>query len=68
MGEYNKALEDLARLLEIEPDNIIALKYRGEINYMMKRYNESIADLTKLLEIKPDDAWAMNAYKLVEKL
>ncbi|RIB20972.1 concanavalin A-like lectin/glucanase domain-containing protein [Gigaspora rosea] len=36
MGEYNKALEDLARLLEIEPDNIIALKYRGEINYMMK--------------------------------
>ncbi|RIB23657.1 concanavalin A-like lectin/glucanase domain-containing protein [Gigaspora rosea] len=68
MGQYDKALEDLTRLLEIEPNNITALKYRGEINYMMKRYNESITDLKKLLTIKPKDTWAMEAYKLVEKL
>ncbi|KAF0333542.1 tetratricopeptide repeat protein, partial [Gigaspora margarita] len=66
MGKYDKAFEDLTRLLETEPDNTIALKYRDEINYMMKRYNESIADLEKLLRIKPNDVWAKKANKLVK--
>ncbi|KAF0532772.1 putative serine-aspartate repeat-containing protein SdrF [Gigaspora margarita] len=67
-GEYDKALEDLTRLLEIQSTNTIALRYRGEINYMMKRHNESIADLEGLLKIKPEDAWAVKALKLVEEL
>ncbi|KAF0539416.1 SPRY-domain-containing protein [Gigaspora margarita] len=62
------ALEDLTRLLKIEPDNVTALKYRGEINYIMKRYDESIADLEKLLTIKPNDTWATEAYELVKEL
>ncbi|RIB16052.1 hypothetical protein C2G38_2091926, partial [Gigaspora rosea] len=43
IGKHDEAFEDLTRLLKIETDNTIALRYRGEINYMMKRYNESIA-------------------------
>ncbi|RIB14663.1 concanavalin A-like lectin/glucanase domain-containing protein [Gigaspora rosea] len=68
MGEYYKALEALTKLLEIEPDNIIALRYRGEIYYVMKKYKESIADLKKLLEIKPDDEWATKAIELVKTI
>ena len=63
MGKYDKAFEDFTRLA-----NTIALKYRGEINYMMKRYNESIADLKKLLRIKPNDVWAKKASELVKGL
>ncbi|RIB06534.1 hypothetical protein C2G38_2115835 [Gigaspora rosea] len=37
-GKYDKVFEDLTKLLEIEPNNTIALRYRGEINYIMKRY------------------------------
>ncbi|RIB25487.1 hypothetical protein C2G38_2067275 [Gigaspora rosea] len=68
MGEYYKALEALNKLLEIEPDNIIALRYRVEIYYVIKKYDESIADLRKLLKIKPDDEWATKAIELVKTL
>ena len=68
MGKYDKAVEDLTKLLEIEPGNITALRYQAEINYMMRRYKESIADLEKLLKIKPRDTWATEAYKLVKGL
>ncbi|CAG8640566.1 7592_t:CDS:2 [Ambispora leptoticha] len=67
MGEYDKALEALTKLTEIEPDNIITLRYRREIYYIMKKYNESITDLMKLLKIKPGDEWATEAHKLVNK-
>ncbi|RIB05856.1 concanavalin A-like lectin/glucanase domain-containing protein [Gigaspora rosea] len=36
MGKYQEALKDLSRVLEIESENTIALRYKGEINYMMK--------------------------------
>ncbi|KAF0501642.1 tetratricopeptide repeat protein [Gigaspora margarita] len=65
MGKYDEAFEDLTRLLEIKPDNTIALRYRGEVNYIMKRYNESIANLEEL-RIKPNDIWAKKIYKLVK--
>ncbi|RIB28880.1 concanavalin A-like lectin/glucanase domain-containing protein [Gigaspora rosea] len=68
MGEYYNALETLTKLLEIEPDNIMALRYRGEIYYVMKKYKESIADLKKLLEIKPNDKWATKAIELVKTI
>ncbi|RIB30329.1 hypothetical protein C2G38_2152971 [Gigaspora rosea] len=44
-SKYDEAFKDLTRLLEIEPNNTI--RYRGEINYMMKGCNESIDDLEK---------------------
>ncbi|RIB15741.1 hypothetical protein C2G38_1561265 [Gigaspora rosea] len=65
IGEYDKALEDLTKLLKNDPKNENALRYRGEINYLMKKYNESTDDLNNLLEIKPKDTWASEALKLV---
>ncbi|RIB00294.1 hypothetical protein C2G38_2234835 [Gigaspora rosea] len=38
---------NLTRLLEIELDNIIALRYRSEINYMMKEKKQNIPKNTK---------------------
>ncbi|RIB23296.1 hypothetical protein C2G38_2171646 [Gigaspora rosea] len=42
MGEYNKALDALT-------NNINALRYRGEIYFIIKKYDESIYELKKLL-------------------
>ena len=55
-------------MLEIEPDNTIALKYRCEINYIMKRYNKLITGLKELLRIKPNNIWAKKVNRLVEEL
>ncbi|RIB28575.1 hypothetical protein C2G38_1436777 [Gigaspora rosea] len=65
-GKYEEAYAVLTRLLEIESENIIALKYRGEINYIMERYEESFSDLKNLLKIKPDDVWVEEAYEFVD--
>ncbi|RIB13267.1 concanavalin A-like lectin/glucanase domain-containing protein [Gigaspora rosea] len=69
-NELANLTDELTTLFEketkIEPDNTIALRYKGEINFMMKKYDDSIANLKKLLEIKPNDRWTMENYKLVE--
>ncbi|RIB20952.1 hypothetical protein C2G38_2177937 [Gigaspora rosea] len=51
MVKYDEAFKDLTRLLEIKSDNTIVLRYRDEINYIMKRYNKSITDLEELLRM-----------------
>src|SRR5436190_11801308 len=44
IGNYEQALTDLTKLLESEPNDSFALKYRGETYHMMKKYNNSLAD------------------------
>ncbi|RIB04784.1 hypothetical protein C2G38_2221407 [Gigaspora rosea] len=55
MGKYKG---DLNKLLEIELNNAISLRYRAEILHDEK-YKESLADLEKLLKIKPNDTWVV---------
>ncbi|KAF0472546.1 SPRY-domain-containing protein [Gigaspora margarita] len=49
MGEYKKALEDLTKLLEIDPNNAFALRYRGETYLLLNEYEKSYADVKRLL-------------------
>ncbi|RIB23630.1 hypothetical protein C2G38_2170733 [Gigaspora rosea] len=51
--KFKPNTEDLTRLLEIKPDNMIALRYKSEITYMMK--DNASEDLTRLLEIESDN-------------
>ncbi|CAG8767890.1 14809_t:CDS:2, partial [Gigaspora rosea] len=68
-------LTDLIRLLMKEDDDDekgedlirIALKYRGETNYIVETYDESISDLNDLLKVKPGDAWAKETRRLLEE-
>ncbi|CAG8813313.1 22978_t:CDS:1, partial [Gigaspora rosea] len=46
----------------------IALKYRGEINYIVEMYDESKSDFRDLLKVKPGDAWAKEILGLLEEL
>ncbi|RIB10877.1 hypothetical protein C2G38_2204979 [Gigaspora rosea] len=60
-GEYEKAFADLTKVLESEPENVIARRYRGEIDQIM---DESYNDITELLKFNPNDFWAINVYEL----
>src|SRR5260364_195514 len=59
MGNYENAIIDLTKLIDIEPNNKFALRYRGETYYLMERYKEGIIDLTKLLNIEPNNKFAL---------
>ncbi|CAG8649205.1 1592_t:CDS:2 [Funneliformis caledonium] len=66
-ADLNQPLETKLNIAELEPCDIFALRYRGEIFHMMDRYEESLADLKKLLEINADYAWALKAIEEVTR-
>jgi len=51
----------LTKLLEFESNDAFALRYRGEIYYMMERYKESLKDLNNLIKVNTNDMWALEA-------
>ena len=54
----------MTKLLEFEPNDPFALKYRGETYHMMKKYENSLVDLDKLLEINiNDNKWIYESYE-----
>lgn len=47
-------LRDLARALELEPDNVMALRGRAALTTTSRRYPQQIQDLTRLIELDPE--------------
>ncbi len=47
---------DMTRLLELEPDNIMALRARCPTTGTSSRYKRHVADLTRLMELDPENA------------
>ena len=75
--EYNKALQDIDKAIELNYDDVAFLyKYRGDLYTKVKNYTEAIASYTKAISLKPDDAEAyfkrstaysyFNSYALTE--
>ena len=50
----------------MEPNDLFALRYRGEIHHIMKRYEESLVDLNKLLKININETSSMDLKELSE--
>ncbi|CAG8750243.1 24912_t:CDS:2, partial [Gigaspora rosea] len=66
--EMIKKLEkSIVNLIKLKKLLEIALKYRGEINYITERYDDSNSDLHYLLKVKSDDAWAKEILELLEE-
>ncbi|RIB06452.1 hypothetical protein C2G38_2217047, partial [Gigaspora rosea] len=55
----DKMLKIFDDLLEINSEDIWALKQRGATYLNIKKYIESLKDLNKVLEIEPNDAYAL---------
>ena len=58
-GNYQGAIADFNKAIEIDPQNADAYYYRAYAKGQLKDYQGAIADFTKTIEINPQDA---NAY------
>jgi S1-C subfamily serine protease/Tfp pilus assembly protein PilF len=62
--QYQKALEDFTRTIQMQPNMEWAYFYRGMCYDKLTRNPEAIADFTKALQLNPDntDAYFMRGY------
>lgn len=59
-GEYDKAISDYNKAIELKPDNPITFNNRGNSWYNKGNYDKAISDFDKAIELKPDYAFALN--------
>ncbi len=59
-GQYDQAISDFNKALEINPRYARAHYNRGNTYYQMGRYDQAISDYNKALEINPRHAKAYN--------
>ncbi|NEQ67167.1 MAG: tetratricopeptide repeat protein [Symploca sp. SIO2D2] len=59
MEQYDKALQQFNRAIELEPKYFEAIAERGMIYRWMKRYEEALQDFNLALELDPKDDWAI---------
>lgn len=58
LNDFEGAFFDLNKCLEIEPNSINALLFRGNCRSSLKDYTGAVNDYTKLIELLPNDGQA----------
>ena len=67
--QFDKSIEILTRVLEIDPDFTLAVITRGTAFFKQKKYQESLADFDRAIKLDPHHAGAFHKRGLVlEKL
>lgn len=54
LEEYNKAIADINKAIELDPKNADLYQYRSTSRYFLKDFEGAVADFSKVIEIKPD--------------
>ncbi|HIK37340.1 MAG: tetratricopeptide repeat protein [Geminocystis sp.] len=58
LGEEKKALEDLDRAIELNPNYELAYHWRGFVKYNLKDYQGAIVDFSEEIRVNPMSAYA----------
>jgi lipoprotein NlpI len=58
MGNYDQAILDYTKAIEIDPKYAIAYNFRGAAYSHQGNFSQAISDLNKAIEINPKDAYA----------
>ncbi|MDQ0776377.1 tetratricopeptide (TPR) repeat protein [Streptomyces aurantiacus] len=58
-GQFDQALADFERALELDQESPKALAGRGEVYRLMNRYDHALADFTRAIELDPQYVWAI---------
>ncbi|OMJ75325.1 hypothetical protein SteCoe_25559 [Stentor coeruleus] len=53
--EFSRALVDVDKALELEPNHIRALVRKGNVHYMLKEYHKSTETFQKVLQLDPNN-------------
>ena len=71
MGQYDQALQNLDRAIELEPKNDGAIANRGQTYRLMERYEEALQDFDRAIELEPKNDGAIanrgETYRLTER-
>ncbi|MEA5464957.1 tetratricopeptide repeat protein [Leptothoe sp. PORK10 BA2] len=59
MKEYNKALLNLNRAIELNPKYVAALEQRGITYSLMRCYEQALQDFNRAIELSPKDDWVI---------
>ncbi len=59
-GNYQGAIEDLTKVINLKPDEEFAFVSRGSAKNKLKQFKEAMADFDKAIQLKPDDYDAYN--------
>ena len=60
MGDYDRAIADLGKAIEFDPDHAFPYANRGYAYFQKGEYGPAIADFDKAIQIDPDLAEAYN--------
>jgi tetratricopeptide (TPR) repeat protein len=61
MGEYDKSLQTLKKLLSLTPEDPNVYESMGHTLFQMGKIDESIESFKKALAIEPDFAWSLSS-------
>ncbi|MDZ7968285.1 MAG: tetratricopeptide repeat protein [Nostoc sp. DedSLP03] len=71
MEQYDKALQNFDRAIELYPRYVVAIANRGITYRLMERYEKALQDLNCAIEINPKYDWAIASrgitYRLMER-
>lgn len=51
--EYQKAVDDFTKVVELDPSSVDAFQRRGEENFKLAKFKESVADFEKVVTLQP---------------
>ncbi|NES21088.1 MAG: tetratricopeptide repeat protein [Symploca sp. SIO3E6] len=68
MGQYNEALQQFNRAIELEPTYFEAIANRADTYRWMESYEEALQDLKLAIEINPRDDWAIDKRGIIYRL
>jgi tetratricopeptide (TPR) repeat protein len=60
LGNYQQAIKDFNKAIELEPDDAYAYNHRGSTYSDLGNYQQAIKDFNKAIELKPDYSYAYN--------
>ena len=60
LNEYEKAIQDYTKTIELNPSDAAAYSIRGDCYSELAQYEKAINDYSKAIELKPSDAVTYN--------
>jgi serine/threonine protein kinase len=58
LRQWQEALSDCTRAIELDPNDARAYAFRGDIYHMLDRHEEALADCITAIHLQPEDALA----------
>lgn len=64
-GQPRKSIETFTKVLEVEPDNFRALRFRGDANLNIGNHAAAVADFNEALKLEGEDEGLLNNFAWV---